>query len=384
MNRAKSQQVPHILHLHSTFNAGGKELRAVRLMNAFGARVRHSVVSGEPGQMGASKLLSGAVQVGYPADFPLLAGKPMPARLRKLAKAMQGYDLILTYNWGAMDAVMAHTLFGEMLGLAPLVHHEDGFNEDERHRLKRKRNWYRRIALGRASGLVVPSETLEEIALDVWAQPMGRVKLIHNGIATANFRKKPRPDALRGVVKRKGEYWVGTIAGLRKIKNLPRLVRAFAFLPEEWQLVIVGDGPEKEAIREEAGRLDISHRVHLPGFAPDPAKVVGLFDIFALSSDSEQFPLSMLEAMAAGVPAISTDVGDVREMVVKDNLPFVTPVEDEAAYAAALQTLAGDAALRAALGAANREKAQAQFDEKEMIAAYSRLYASAMGRPDRL
>ncbi|MFV0643997.1 MAG: glycosyltransferase family 4 protein, partial [Sphingomonadaceae bacterium] len=105
---------------------------------------------------------------------------------------------------------------------------------------------------------------------------------------------------------------------------------------------------------------------------------------FALSSDSEQFPLSMLEAMAAGVPAISTDVGDVREMVVKDNLPFVTPVEDEAAYSAALQTLAGDAALRAALGAANREKAQARFDEKEMIAAYSRLYASAMGRPDRL
>jgi glycosyltransferase involved in cell wall biosynthesis len=83
------------------------------------------------------------------------------------------------------------------------------------------------------------------------------------------------------VIKRQGELWLGTLAGLRPVKNLPRLVRAFAGLPEPWQLVIVGDGPEREVIREETLRLDIAHRVHLPGHIGDPAKVVGLFDLFA-------------------------------------------------------------------------------------------------------
>ena len=84
---------------------------------------------------------------------------------------MAGYDLICTYNWGAIDAVMAHTLFADVYKLAPLVHHEDGFNEDEAVRLKTRRNWYRRIALGRTAALVVPSKKLERIALDIWKQP---------------------------------------------------------------------------------------------------------------------------------------------------------------------------------------------------------------------
>lgn len=376
----QKQGRPHILHLHSTFAAGGKELRSVRLMNAWGPNVGHSIVSAVPERMEAAQHILRQIPVAYPANFPSLAGRATPGRLQKLAQAMRGYDLILTYNWGAVDAVMAHTLFGEAMGLAPLIHHEDGFNEDELKRLKKRRNWYRRLALGRASGLVVPSQKLEEIALVDWAQPLGRVKHIPNGIPTADFAGKPRNDALRGVIKRKGEFWVGTMAGLRKIKNLPRLVRAFAGLPEEWHLVIVGEGPEEDAIREEADRLDIGHRLHLPGFVPDPAKYVGLFDIFALSSDSEQFPISVIEAMAAGVPVAAPAVGDIAEMVAPANGPFISAAGDEASLGGSLRELAANPQLRAELGAANRDKARAQFDERKMIEAYRRLYSSAMGR----
>jgi L-malate glycosyltransferase len=368
---------PRFLHLHSTFSAGGKELRCVRLINAFGASVSHAIVSGVPEHMEAAQHIARGISVTYPRDFPPLRGKPTPGRLQKLAKAMAGYDLILTYNWGAMDAVMAHTLFGELHRLPPLIHHEDGFNDDEARRLKPTRNWYRRIALGRASGLVVPSEVLEGIALETWQQPIGRVKRIANGIDTGKFAGKVRADALRGLVKRKGEFWLGTLAGLRPVKNLPRLVRAFAPLPGEWQLVIVGEGPEKAAIRDEAERLGIGHRAHLPGFAPDPARFVGLFDLFALSSDSEQAPISLIEAMAAGRPVAAMDVGDVAEMVADENRPFIA--RDEAGLAAALRTLAGDADLRARLGQANLANARARFDEKAMIAAYRRLYSSALG-----
>ncbi|WP_095012976.1 glycosyltransferase family 4 protein [Tsuneonella mangrovi] len=379
-DRADDCGPPRILHLHSTFAAGGKERRAVRLMNAFGEHVSHAVVSGVPGELSAANEIDSGVDVDYPDEFPALSGKPTPWRLQAMAQAMAGYDLVLTYNWGAMDAVMAHTLFGKAIALPPLIHHEDGFNADEQLKLKRGRNWYRRIALGRASGLVVPSETLEGIALTTWSQPFGRVRRIPNGIDTAAFAAKPKPDALRGVIKHEGELWVGTVAGLRSVKALPRLVRAFAALPEPWQLVIVGEGNELDAIRAEASHLGVDHRLHLPGFVPDPANYIGLFDIFALSSLSEQFPISLVEAMAAGLPAAAPAVGDIREMVAEENEPFIVEPGDIAALSMALVSLAADGDLRRSVGEANRAKARAEFDEAKMIAAYRRLYSSALGR----
>lgn len=379
MSKTVGAEKPRILHLHSSFSPGGKELRCVQLINAFGSGLRHSIVSADPTQMGASKGISSTIPVDYPEDFPSLQGRPMPGRLLRLAKAMKSYDLVLTYNWGAMDAVMAHTLFSDALGLPKLIHHEDGFNEDEAKKLKATRNWFRKIGLGKTSGLVVPSEKLEEIALVTWQQPIGRVKRIANGINTLAFAKTPKPDALR-VVKREGEKWVGTMAGLRVVKNLPSLVRAFAPLPEDWHLVIVGEGPEKEAIRAEAEALDISDRVHLPGHAADPSKVVGLFDIFALSSDSEQFPISVVEAMAAGIPVAAPAVGDIAQMVAGENQPYIVAPGDEQALSSALKQLSGDDVLRGDLGLANRKKARAEYDQGKMIETYRRLYASALGR----
>lgn len=371
---------PRILHLHSSFNAGGKELRCAQLINAFGPEIEHAIVSGEPAALGAGELISHEIPTDYPADFPLLSGFPWLGRLSRIARRMKGFDLVLTYNWGAMDAVMAHTLYARAMQLPPLVHHEDGFNEDEALRLNWRRNWYRRIGLDRADALVVPSRGLERIALETWRQPRARVHRIANGIDTAAYAVKPRPDVLPELIKREGECWVGTLAGLRAVKNLPRLVRAFSGLPDEWQLVILGEGEERAAIEREARAMGIEQRVHLPGFVTQPAEVVGLFDVFALSSDSEQFPISVVEAMAAGLPIAAPAVGDIAEMVVAENGPFIVQPGDEQALAGALVRLAAEPKLRAAIGAANQAKAHEAFDEARMIARYGALYAAAMGR----
>ncbi|TMM48981.1 glycosyltransferase family 4 protein [Qipengyuania marisflavi] len=370
---------PHVLHLHSTFAPGGKELRTVQLINAFGAKLRHTIISAEPDQLGAAERIARGIRVSVQPDFPALKGAPLPGRLQHIARAMKPYDLVCTYNWGAMDAVMAHTLFKDLHTLPPLIHHEDGFDESELEKRKTTRTWYRRIALGKSAGLVVPSEVLEGIALTEWQQPIGRVKRIPNGIDTKAFAMRPKPGALR-VIKRPGEMWVGTLAGLRTVKNLPRLVRVCAGLAENWHLVILGEGPARGAIEAEIDRLEINHRVHLPGAVADPSRVVGLFDIFALSSDSEQFPLSVVEAMAAGLPVVAPDVGDLADMVSDPNREFITPRGDEGELELALTQLAVDKQLRESVGQANRAKARAQFDQDKMIATYRRLYASAMGR----
>jgi len=370
---------PRILHCQSTFSAGGKELRAVQLINAFGKALRHTIVSGVPDQMGARELIDRNISVDFPTDFPSLKGFPSPGRLVTIAQALKPYDLILTYNWGAMDVVMAHTVFAKQLDLPPLIHHEDGFNEDEADQLKSSRNWYRRIALGRASALAVPSQVLEKIALDTWKQPSASVKRIPNGIDTRTLAQKPKPRGLR-VVKREGEFWIGTLAGLRPVKQLPLLVQACAGLPENWHLVILGDGPEKDTIREAAVAAEISHRVHLPGAVSDPASVVGLFDIFALSSKSEQFPLSIAEAMAAGLPVAAPDVGDIRNMLAAENRPYIAAPNDAVALGIMLEDLIEDAELRRTIGKANRAKAREQYDATAMIERYRDLYSDALGR----
>ena len=377
MNEAPGVR-PRVLHLHSTFSAGGKEVRCARLMNAWGTRLDHTIVSAQPGAMAAAALVEAGVPVAYPQDFPPLTGRPTPWRLAGLARAMRGYDLVCTYNWGAMDAVMAHRLFAPAYGLPPLVHHEDGFNEDEAGRLDPKRNLYRRAALGRAAALVVPSSALETIAREVWHQPPARVRRIPNGIDTAAFAAPPDPAALP-IRKGEGEFWVGTLAGLRPVKRLPDLVAAFASLPAHWHLVICGEGPERGAILAEAEALGMAGRVHLPGNV-DPARVVGLFDIFALSSASEQFPLSVVEAMAAGLPVAAPDVGDIRHILAPENAALLTPPGELQDLAETLATLAADPARRAALGTANAARARALFDIAAMRAAYEAVYAGAMGR----
>jgi len=363
-----------LLHLHSSFSLGGKEARAVRLMNLMGPRARHTILSAVPDAMGARDAIDPAIDVEFPVDAPPLHGKPGLARYRDLARYMQQFDLVLSYNWGAMDGVMAHRVFAPFRDLPPLIHHEDGFNEDESVRRNWKRSAFRRLALPTAEALVVPSTLLERIAVDEW-RARRRTILIRNGIDTAAYGAAPSV-AIPGLDRRADEVVIGTVAGLRMVKDLPRLVRAVAALPTHIRLAIVGAGPERDAIAAEAAAVGISDRLVLPGFMAEPARWIGHFDLLALSSQSEQAPIAVIEAMAAGLPVVSPDVGDVAAMVAPDNRRFI--VGDEAGFRAALAEVAADPDLRTRIGTANRRVAVERFDESSMVAAYENLYARAL------
>jgi glycosyltransferase involved in cell wall biosynthesis len=373
----------HILHLHSTFNYGGKEARAVRLMNAFGDKARHTIVSAMPDQLGARDAIAKGIKYEIAQNPPPLSGRPSVKRYEEIAGFMRRFDLVLTYNWGAIDGVMAARVFGK--GLPPIVHHEDGFNQDEAERLNPVRNMYRRIALPAANALVLPSNVLEKVALKHWRQPPDRVHRIANGVPTMLYAGKPDAKLIPQLQKRReGEVFIGCVAGLRPVKDLPMLIRAVAGVNARFKLVILGEGPERQNILDAAEAMAIEDQVILPGFLAEPHRYMGLFDIFALSSRSEQAPISVIEAMAAGLPVVSTRVGDIPVMVSPENVPFLAPRHHEVDLRDRIDTLARNPESMHYIGQQNRARARALFDEAAMIASYARLYGAAMGRPDAL
>lgn len=357
MNAAR----PRILHVHAAFDGERSALRCARLISAL-AEADHAVVSDDPDSRSAAALIDRRRTLAWP-KFPPLAGKPWPGRLKGLAEAMAGYDLICTYGSGALDASFAHTLFADVFKLPPLIHHED---------VNSGRGFYRRIALGRTAALVVPTRELERIALERWQQPRTRVRRIPDGIDTRAYAKLPKNDALPNVIKHKGEFWVGSVA--EPGSDPAALIAAVAQLDPEWHLVILGELPDRERLLSLAEAQGIEDRVHLPGSATDPS-VIGLFDIFGHLSGAET---AVLQAMAAGKPVVAARMGEVAELVASDNGPYLHALDESGA--GALKALAADQVLRKRIGEANRAKVRAEFEEATMLDRYRALYWGLMGR----
>lgn len=367
---------PRVLHIHGSFAADQPQaLRCARLIDAFGGRLSHSVVSAS-GDFNAGQRLAKGIKLQRLSSFPRLAGLPLPGRLQQIARAMQDFDLVLTYGRGAVDAALAHTMFSKVHALPPLIHHEDGSDETARQRRGWRSKWYRRIGLGKAAGLVVPTETMEHAALVEWQQPLGRVKTIRDGVDLKRLSRPAAPDAIARLLKRPGEHWVGCLAPFCGGTETAALVQAMERLAPEWHLIIVGAGPEAEPISDEVAKRGLDHRVHFAPAGTDHAAALALFDIVAVLEGSEPLPLGVIEAMAAARPLVAFGKGEAAQALSADNAELIATE----APSGVLQRLAGDGYLRKTIGEANREKAQAERDDAAMIAAYRRLYSSAIGR----
>ena len=363
MSASAGGVAPHILHVLPQGDAR-------EVIGAFGTKLRHSLVTAD------GAMPDGLRQSAYlkPAsNFPSLGGLPTPGRMQKLARALTPFDLVLTYGYDALDVAMAHTLFKDAMELPPLIHHE----RELETRRSIKRTWYRRIALGKSAGLVVPGETLEEAALVGWQQPMGRVKRIAPAIDTRAFAKQPGKDAFR-LIKRDGEKWVGAWPSASEGAGLADLVHAIAELPPEWQLVVLGEDLRVSALEAQIDRLEINDRVFFPGAARDPAKVMGLFDIFVEPASSRDFPVRVVQAMAAGAPVVAPRGSESEQVLAEANHEW--SFDGRTMLAANLRGLARDRAARKAIGEANRVKAVGEFDRDKVLATYRRLYSSAMKR----
>jgi glycosyltransferase involved in cell wall biosynthesis len=166
---------------------------------------------------------------------------------------------------------------------------------------------------------------------------------------------------------------IGAIGRLAAQKGFDVLLRALVDVPGA-RLVIVGDGEERGRLEALARELGIADRTSFPGWTEEPRRLLADFDVFALPSRFEGFPLSILEAQLAEVPIVATDVGSVREAVVPDETGLLVAADQPEALAEALDALVGDPERRRRLGRAGREHVLARFTATHMARAFERLY----------
>jgi glycosyltransferase involved in cell wall biosynthesis len=360
------------LHVFSSFGIGGVPLRTVDIINHFGTRFGHSIVALDS-NFAASSRFDGD------ADIMLLPMRDRKGRAIRsvldgaLALRRLRPDLLVTYGWGAIEWAMANRL----LAVAPHYHFEDGFGRDEADVQLPRRVLFRRLALARCDCLVVPSRHLEEVARRVWKLPADRIVYVPNGVDLARFAG-PLRDAVPGFSRRPGELVIGTVAPLRPEKNIGRLLQVFAALEADGpvRLIVAGDGSERAGLERQAHELGIAEHVVFTGQVR-PEAVLGAFDIFTLSSDTEQMPIVLLEAMAASRAVVAVDVGDIRTIVCEANRPFVVPRDDRTAFAAAFRRLLGDPSRRRELGEGNRQRVVAEFSQQRMFAEYEAVFGAS-------
>jgi glycosyltransferase involved in cell wall biosynthesis len=346
------------VHVFATFGRGGPQVRAVQLMQHLGDEVEH-VVQAMDGNTDARELLPASSSVTFAAPPP----RGSFFATRKVQAAWLGAqrpDLVLTYNWGAIESVAA-----ARRSRLPLVHHEDGFGPEEVERRLRRRNWMRRWLL-RSVPVVVPSTGLQQIARREWGVT---AQHLVNGVDLVRFA--PAPQERQPLV-------VGTVGGLRPEKDYAVLLQAVASMQREVRLVLVGGGALEAQLRAEAERLSLAERVEFCGFTNDTAPHYRTFSVFAMSSRTEQMPIALVEAMASGLPVAATDVGDIRAVVSEPNQDLIVPPRDPRALAMALDRLGADRDLRARLGAANRAVAERRYEAVRCLQRFCDVYRAAM------
>jgi glycosyltransferase involved in cell wall biosynthesis len=177
---------------------------------------------------------------------------------------------------------------------------------------------------------------------------------------------------------------VGAAGRLVDIKRLSDLIQAVASLSPEFpdlQVEIAGDGPEREKLERLADELNLRGRVRFLGWRTDMQPVLGSWDIFAMPSSTEGFPMAALEAMAQALPVVASNVGGLPELVEDGRTGILFPPKDIEALAKALRILVLDAKRRREMGIAGWRRAQEHFSIDRMVAQTAAIYDSLLTSP---
>lgn len=353
-----------------TLDAGGTERLVVEICRLLQTRFAMSVCTlDQPGAWAGGLQQSGVDVVALlrrPGFQPTLG-----YQIARLARA-KGASIIHCHHYSPFVYGRIATLLNPGLRL---VFTEHGRLSDGPPSAKRR---LVNPVLGRLPGsLIAVSHALRQSMIEE-GFPSARLGVVHNGIdAGAPPSASARRCARAKLGFTDGTLVVGTIARLNPVKDLGTLISGFAAvraIRPDAALVIVGDGEERSRLDETARALGVSGTVHLLGHRDDARDLLPAFDIFANSSTSEGISLTILEAMAAGLPVVATRVGGTPEVVDDQVDGLLVPSRDPRAIGDAICALAVDPVRRHSLGAAGRLAVSERFTIDRMVEHYAQLY----------
>jgi glycosyltransferase involved in cell wall biosynthesis len=304
------------------------------------------------------------------------AGVPFRA-LRRLRRALRPVsdlrafgELTAVLRELRPDLVSAHTAKAGWLGRAacarlglPAIYTPHGWAIAGRMSGSRVFRIAERAAARWARAIVCVCEYERELALRHRIAPAERLEVVRNGVRDVGPAMRARPEAEPARMV--------SVARFERPKDHATLLKAVARLKSrQWTLELAGNGPLEPESRRLAGELGIGERVRFLGYVADAAEALSRAQIFVLSSRSEGFPRSVLEAMRAGLPVVASDVGGIRET----GAARLVEAGDAAALAAELEALIGDPAVRKRLGAAARHSYESSFRLERMLGETLALY----------
>jgi sugar transferase (PEP-CTERM/EpsH1 system associated) len=325
---------------------------------------RHAVVCLAGYTAFADKITRPGVQV-YSLDKAPGLGLGAHVRLFKLLRRLRP-TILHTYNLSGIE----YNFTAALAGVPVRVHAEHGRDAGDPKGLNRKHNLLRKLLLPFVDRYVPVSDDLHNWLRDTVGIPDAKNQWISNGVDTERFHPgTPDPDT----------FVVGTVGRAQHVKNQALLIDAYialrAQLPQrKMRLVIVGDGPQREGLERKVQDAGLSEEVWLPGARSDIADLMRTFSVFALSSLAEGTPVTLLEAMACGLPVVSTAVGGIPDLVQENVTGLLVPNRDSAAMAQALALYAADPALAQHHGAAGRARIEQHYSVTTMVQEYTCLY----------
>ncbi|TAN02998.1 MAG: TIGR03088 family PEP-CTERM/XrtA system glycosyltransferase [Rhodanobacteraceae bacterium] len=373
---------PLIAHVLYRLDTGGMERIALSVINHTRDRYRHAVIC----LAGYGALRAEIADPSIPClSLDKRPGKD-PGCYFRLWRALRKLkpDLVQTYNIGALDAAPLIRL----AGVRHIVHAEHGRDVSDPRGDNPKYLRLRRWMAPLIARFIAVSHDLQLWLIDRAGIRTDKVACIVNGIDVAAFetpRTATRPRALLADFAPPGSVLIGNVARLDKVKDQAGLLAAFKLLCERagqqtaCRLVIVGGGPEHAALQSRIEQLGLTQTVRLLGSRGDVAELLAECDVFVLPSIAEGMPVTLLEAMASGLPVVATDVGGVAAVVKNGVTGALVPPGDPSVLADALGAYVVDAALRRRHGEAGHARVAARFSLSAMVSAYVALYDGLLG-----
>jgi glycosyltransferase involved in cell wall biosynthesis len=295
------------------------------------------------------------------------------ARLRRFVTDLD-YDTVFSF--------LVHANVASTIGLCGLPNLRQ-FQSIQTTQPRPRWHWkLQTFAQRRAEMVVVPSESAAMVARN-WARvPAGKVVVIPNAVEVAAFRAQvPSGRARQDDSGNPRPLRVGFIGRLDPIKRVVDLVGAAAVLGGRATVDIFGDGPDRPAIEREIASAGVSSLVTLHGKIAAPEPALNTLDVLVLPSDAEGFGLVLIEAMAAGVAVIATDVPGIRDVIRDDVNGLLVPRRNPLALAAAIVRLMEDRSLRQRLIDSATEEVHARYDWAAVLPRYRELLGITESAP---